>query len=78
MTGIELKTLLINRILELNDEAFLNAIKTILDSKSQSEIMVLTDHQRLELIESKKQIEQGLFFDQEDIDHAFEKWQNEK
>lgn len=78
MTAIELKTLLVNRILEINDEAFLKAIKTILDLKSQSEIILLTDEQRSELIESKKQVEQGLFIDQDEMDHAFEKWQSEK
>lgn len=76
MTTIELKKLLIHRIAEINDEAFLTAIKTILDSKSQSQILNLTQNQRAEIIESKNQIEQGLYMDQSDLDKEFNKWLN--
>ena len=74
MTAIELKKQLIHRITEINDESFLNAIKTILDSKSQSQILMLTKDQRIEITESKKQIEQGLFIEQDEMDKQFNKW----
>jgi hypothetical protein len=74
MTAIELKKLLIHRIVEINDESFLKAIKTILDSKSQSQILNLTKEQHLEINESKKQIEQGLFIEQSEMDSKFNKW----
>ncbi|NJK97952.1 MAG: hypothetical protein HC905_26315 [Bacteroidales bacterium] len=54
MTTIELKKILMHRIAEINDETFLNAIKTILDSKSQSQVLNLTQNQRYEIIEAKK------------------------
>jgi hypothetical protein len=76
MITIQLKTLLVSRILEINDGSFLKAIKTILDTKSET--IMLTEEPRTEIVESKKQIEQGLFFDQEEMDHEFEKWQSEK
>lgn len=78
MTTIELKKYLVSRITEINDEAFLEAIKTILDSKSQSQILSLTEEQRLEIMESKKQIEQGLFLSVAEMDQEFEKWVSEK
>lgn len=78
MTAIELKKLLVHRIAEINDESFLNAIKTILDSKSQSQILMLTKEQRIDIIESKKQIEQGLFIEQEEMDKEFTKWLTER
>lgn len=78
MTTIELKKYLVSRITEINDEAFLEAIKTILDSKSQSQILPLTEDQRLEIMESKKQIEQGLFLSAAEMDQEFEKWLSEK
>ena len=74
MTAIELKKLLIHRISEINDESILNAVKTILDTKSQ--VIGLTDEQRSEITESKEQIEQGLFFEQSEIDNQFNKWRN--
>lgn len=59
MTVTELKKLLIHRIAEINDESFLNAIKTILDTKSQSQTITLTSEQVFEIQESKKEIEKG-------------------
>jgi len=53
MTTIELKKQLIERISEIDDESFLLAIKTILDSKTQSQVITLTKVQRQEIDESK-------------------------
>ncbi len=61
MTTLELKKILIHRIAEIDDLSFLKAIKTILDSKTDSEVLTLTKKQRNEIIESKKDIEKGLF-----------------
>jgi len=74
MAAIELKRLLVHRIAEINDESFLSAIKTILDSKIQTNTLTLTSQQRKEILESKKEIEKGLFVEQVDLDNEFEKW----
>ncbi len=74
MTAIELKKMLIHRIAEINDVPFLNAIKTILDSKTQSKKMVLTYEQINEITDSEKDIEQGLFIEQIELDKEFNKW----
>ncbi len=76
MTSIELKKLLMHRIAEINDESFLNAIKTILDSKTQTRKMNLTSEQRSEIYESKKEIAQELFIEQAELDKEFNKWLN--
>jgi len=78
MTTIALKKLLINRIAEINDVSFLNAIKTILDTKTQSQILSLTTEQRFEITESQKEIELGLFVEQVELDKEFNKWLSEK
>ncbi len=78
MKAIELKKLLKHRIEEIDDEAFLNAIKTILDTKSQSQTLNLNNEQRSEIIESQKLISQGLYIDQTQMDQEFEKWLNAK
>jgi hypothetical protein len=74
MTTIALKKLLINRIAEINDVSFLNAIKTILDTKTQTQTLSLTPEQRFEIIESQKEIESGLFVEQVELDKEFNKW----
>lgn len=74
MTAIELKKLLIHRIAEINDESFLRALKTILDTKSGTQVLTLTEELRNEIIESKKQIEEGNFIEQSEMDVKFTQW----
>jgi hypothetical protein len=74
MTAIELKQILIHRIAEINDESFLKAIKTILDSKIQFNTIKLTKAQISEINESKNQIDKGLFIEQSELDKEFNKW----
>ena len=76
MRAIELKKMLIHRIAEINDEPFLNAIKTILDSKTQNQVLNLTDQQQHEISLSKSDIEQGMFIQQAELDKEFNKWLN--
>jgi hypothetical protein len=75
MTTLDLKKHLILRISEIEDLAFLEAIKTILDSKSQ--ILHLTSGQREEIKQSQEQINQGVFFTQDQLDEEFERWADE-
>ena len=74
MTTIELKKVLIHRINEINDISFLKALKTILESKTETEVISLTTEQRNEIIESKKEIEQGLYIEHELLDKKVSTW----
>ena len=74
MTAIELKTLLIHRISEINDIPFLKALKTILDSKTESGIIQLTPEQLDDIITSKKEIEQGLYIENGVLDKEVRQW----
>jgi hypothetical protein len=78
MTSIELKRLLAQRISEINDISFLQAIKSILDSNADKEFMNLTAEQTNNILHSKKEIEQGLYSEQEIIDLEVAKWAKEK
>jgi hypothetical protein len=74
MTSLELKKALIHRISEINDISFLKAIKTILDSKTESELIALSPEQRDEIIASKKEIEQGLYIEHEMLTKEVSAW----
>jgi hypothetical protein len=76
MTAIQLKTLLIHRISEINDVSFLKALKTILDSKTESGVIQLTQEQLDEIIASKKEIEQGLFIENNVFEKEVKQWLN--
>jgi predicted transcriptional regulator len=78
MTAIELKNILIHRIAEIEDVSFLKAINTILDSKTNNEILTLSNAQRDEIIASKKEIEQGLFIEHDSLDKEIKGWLKEK
>ncbi|MDQ2656573.1 MAG: hypothetical protein M3Y60_04055 [Bacteroidota bacterium] len=74
MTKIELQNLLIHRISEINDVSFLEAIKTILDSKSEAAVLPLTVEQRNEILASKKEIEQGLSIENTVLEDEIAGW----
>ena len=76
MTTIELKKALVHRISEINDISFLKAIKTILDSKSDSEVLQLTPEQRFEILESQKEIEAGLYIENDQLEKEISEWLN--
>ncbi len=78
MTAIELKTVLIRRISEINDVSFLKSIKTILDSKTDKEILALSAKQREEIIASQKEIENGLYVGHDELDKEVTAWLNAK
>lgn len=78
MTAVEIKKHLVNRIVEINDVPFLMAIKTILDSKTGDQTIHLTAKQLYEIIESKKETDQGIFIAQEELDKDFDKWLGER
>jgi hypothetical protein len=78
MSTIELKNLLIHRISEITDVRFLEALKTILDSKSESNVLPLTREQKDEIIASQKEISSGMFVDQNDIEGEVAAWLNAK
>lgn len=78
MTMMELKNILVHRISEINDVRFLEAIKTILDEKAEDSTLELTDDQKKEIEESKKQIKEGLFIKESDLDSEIQEWLDAK
>jgi hypothetical protein len=73
MSTIELKNLVISKISEINDEAFLLAINTILDSKSES-ILILSDDQKSSIKKSQKEYLEGNYFSNDSVNEEMEKW----
>jgi hypothetical protein len=76
MTSIQLKTLLIHRISEINDVSFLKALKIILDSRTQAGVIQLTQDELDDIIASKKEIEQGLFIENNTFEKEVKQWLN--
>lgn len=77
MSTLELKTILIKKISEINDNSFLEAIMTIIDSKIDSKIYQLTSQQKDAIIESKRQVANGDIFSNDQINQEFQEWLKE-
>ncbi len=77
MSTLELKNILIKRIAEINDNSFLEAIMTILDSKLDNANYNLTPKQKVAIIESKKQVANGEVFSNDHVNQEFQKWLKE-
>ena len=87
MGTIELKNLLIAKIAEIDDEAFLSAINTILDTKSKSiensnqelqKIIILSNQQKKEIQNSQKEYLKGDFIENDALNEEMEKWLREE
>lgn len=74
MTTSDLKNVLIHKISEIDDISFLKAIKVILDSKTNKEILMLTDQQKEDIMASKKEVESGLIFSDKELDKEIQEW----
>jgi len=69
-----IKTDLINRILESQNEKLLSALAGIFDSTENKETIKLTSQQIEMLMMSEEDIENGRLISQEDLDKMDEKW----
>jgi hypothetical protein len=78
MTALELKNILIHKIAAIDDVSFLKAIQTIIDAKTDHEILPLSNEQRDENMASKKEIEKGICVDHESLDEEINAWLNEE
>lgn len=78
MTTIQLKKALMQRISEIEDKTFLETIKTILDTNSESKIISLTPDITNEIIASKQEIENGLYIENDLLEKEIEEWLGEK
>ena len=78
MTTVELKNILFHKITAINDKSFLNAIKTIVDSKSDETIYDTSAEQKLKIQEGIEQIERGEYFTNEQVEAEISKWLKEK
>ncbi len=77
MSTVELQNLLISKISQIDDEAFLTAINTILDNKSEKKI-ILNQNQIEDILISRTEINNGLGIDNEELDLEIKKWFQEK
>lgn len=78
MTTIELKNFLIYKIAGINDRDFLTAIKTIVESKTESSVVQTSPEQKKRINEGRMQISRKECFTNEEVELEIDKWLKEK
>jgi hypothetical protein len=73
MKTVELKNILISHINQIEDEIFLNALKTIIESKSKAKNDYLEEYNN-ELLLAEEEIEKGNFFSHQEVKDKMEQW----
>jgi hypothetical protein len=67
MSTIELREMIMNQLAHINDTSFLKAIKTLVDSKAQSEVYKLSDYQKQRIQDSREQAIKGQTISHEEL-----------
>ncbi len=78
MTTFELKDILIHKIAAINDKSFLEAMNTIIDTKSEKLIYKTSPEQKQQINEGRKQLLKGETFSDDQVEEEINKWLNEK
>ena len=78
MTTLELKDILIHKIIAINDKSFLTAMNTLVDTKSKTLIYKTTPEQRNQINEGQEQLARGESFSNDQVEAEIEKWLKEK
>jgi predicted transcriptional regulator len=78
MTTIDLKNLIIRKINQIEDDSFLDAIHRIISSKADEQSIVLSDSQKYEIREAKKQIANGESVQHDSLMQEIDKWLENK
>ena len=73
MSTIELKNILKSRIDCITDNDFLNALNTILESKTR-DIIILSEEQKLAIKNSQKEYLEGNYIENDSVNEEMEKW----
>jgi len=78
MTAFELQRELVERITEITDISFLKDIRTMIDLKAKTKVLALTEEQKTEIMESKKEIAKGLYIEHEHLIKEVSTWLKER
>jgi hypothetical protein len=74
MNTVELKNILISKISEIDDDAFLQALKTILDSRSSSSNKNYLEEYNNDLLKAEEDIESGKLYSHDQVKERIKEW----
>ena len=79
MNTLQLKQMLVQKIELIQDDSYLLAINTLIDSSmNANKVFILNDEQKMKLIESKKQLNNNEITELEDAFNEIDLWLEKK
>lgn len=74
MEANSIKNILIQRIQAINDEAFLNALKVLMDAKVKSDKYNLSQSEQEKISKARQQYADGETYSQEEVKRDIDAW----
>ena len=78
MSTLELKHIIIEQLSQIEDESFLTAIKTIIESKISGGIYNLNDYQKERIDVAREELKYGQTITHDDLQKEIDQWLKEK
>ena len=78
MSTIELRHVITEYLTHIDDASFLNAIKTIIESKVSEGTYMLSDYQKKRIEEGREQIKKGQTISNESLKLEIDQWLSTK
>ena len=78
MGTIELRHIITKRLSHINDVSFLNAIKTIIDSKVSEGTYKLSDYQKNRIDSARQQVKNMQTISHDDLQKEIDQWLSSK
>jgi hypothetical protein len=78
MSTVELKQIITDHLTHIDDKQFLNALKTILESKISDNIYYLSDFQKKRIEQSRKEFREGKTISDNDLQKEIDQWLDSK
>jgi hypothetical protein len=78
MSTIELRHIINEHLSHIDDVSFLNALKTIIESKVSKDIYILSDYQKVRIDAAREQLKNGQTISHEDLQKEINQWLDSK
>ena len=78
MSTVELRHIITEKLLLIDDASFLKAIKTIVESKADEKIYQLSDLQQKRIEAGREQVRKGQTISHESLNKEISQWLNSK
>ncbi len=78
MSTVELRHIITEHLSHIEDVSFLNALKTIVESKVSGGTYKLSDYQKMRIDSAKQQLIKGQTISHEEVQKEIDQWLNSK